>query len=269
MANWCETYLTFQSNGSEAGNQALADFHNKLSCIALNTKCIDLEGHWINTLWEQDVEDYIMSKIDSLKGKSINANKRGYIDYMTDINNHTFHVVCYDAWVPNVDFWYILTTALYPQGLIEILYQATEPGCDVFLTNDRGLLPRYHMNVSIEGITNLLNFPGMFNQQLSYGPFMYLDNQEGIQIYQDYKCNYADRKVLRKFNKIEYCQDFDGDENEILSQFEDSGLGWFSSLNNAIESLNANSAEILQDEFEFEEIHPDQAFFIDKKSEED
>lgn len=92
MANWCETYLTFQSNGSEAGNQALADFHNKLSCIALN-----IGGHWINTLWEQDVEDYIMSKIDSLKGKSINANKRGYIDYMTDINNHTFHVVCYDA----------------------------------------------------------------------------------------------------------------------------------------------------------------------------
>lgn len=170
MANWCETYLTFQSNGSEAGNQALADFHNKLSCIASNAKCIDLEGHWINTLWEQDVEDYIMSKIDSLKGKSINANKRGYIGYMTDINNHTFHVVCYDAWVPNVDFWYILTTALYPQGLIEILYQATEPGCDVFLTNDRGLLPKYHMNVSIEGVTNLLNFPGMFNQQLSYGP---------------------------------------------------------------------------------------------------
>ena len=157
MANWCETYLTFQSNGSEAGNQALADFHNKLLCIA-NTKCIDLEGHWINTLWEQDVEDYIMSKIDSLKGKSINANKRGYIDYMTDINNHTFDVVCYDAWVPNVDFWYILTTALYPQGLIEILYQATEPGCDVFLTNDRGLLPRYHMNVSIEGSVNILIF---------------------------------------------------------------------------------------------------------------
>lgn len=269
MANWCETYLTFQSNGTEEGNQALVDFHNKLSCIALNTKCIDLEGHWINTLWEQDVEDYIMPKIDSLKGKSINANKRGYIGYMTDINYHTFHVVCYDAWTPNVDFWYILTTALYPKGLIEILYQATEPGCDIFLTNDRGLLPRYHMNVSIEGITNLLNFPGMFNQQLSYGPFMYLDNQDGIQIYQDYKCDCSNRKVLRKFNNIEYCQDFEGIEHEILPQFNDSGLGWFSSLNNAIESLNANGAEILQDEYEFEDIQPSQEFFIDKKSKED
>jgi hypothetical protein len=269
MANWCETYLTFQSNGSEAGNQALADFHNKLSCIASNTKCIDLEGHWINTLWEQDIEDYIMSKIDSLKGKSINASKRGYIGYITDINYHTFHVVCYDAWVPNVDFWYILTTALYPEGLIEILYQATEPGCDIFLTNDRGLLPRYHMNVSIEGVTNLLNFPGMFNQQLSYGPFMYLANQDAIQIYHDYKCDYANKKVLHKFDEIEYCQDFEGDEDDILDQFEESGLGWFKSLNHAIESLNANGAEILQDEYEFEDIQPNQAFFIDKKSEED
>ena len=271
MANWCETYLTFQSNGSEAGNQALVDFYSKLLCIALNTKCIDLEGHWINTLWEQDVEDYIMSKIDSLKGKSINASKRGYISYITIINYHTFHVVCYDAWVPNVDFWYILTTALYPEGLIEILYQATEPGCDIFLTNDRGLLPKYHMNVSIEGVTNLLNFPGMFNQQLSYGPFMYLANQDAIQIYQNYKCNYTDRKVqvLRKFNEIEYCQDFEGDEDDILDQFENSGLGWYSSLDKAIDSLNTNGAEILQDEFEFEEIQPNQAFFIDKKSEED
>jgi hypothetical protein len=269
MANWCETYLTFQSNGTEAGNQALADFYSKLLCIALNTKCVDLEGHWINTLWEQDVEDYIMSKIDSLKGKSINAFKRGYIDYITNINYHTFHVVCYDAWVPNVDFWYILTTALYPEGLIEILYQATEPGCDIFLTNDRGLLPRYHMNVSIEGVTNLLNFPGMFNQQLSYGPFMYLANQDAIQIYHDYKCDYANKKVLRKFDEIEYCQDFEGDEDDILEQFENSGLGWYGSLDKAIDSLSANGAEILQDEFEFEEIQPNQAFFIDKKSEED
>ena len=125
------------------------------------------------------------------------------------------------------------------------------------------------MNVSIKGVTNLLNFPGMFNQQLSYGPFMYLANQYAIQIYHDYKCDYANKKVLRKFDEIEYCQDFDGDETDILTQIEESGLGRFSSLNNAIESLNSIGAEILQDEFEFEEIHPDQAFFIDKKSEED
>lgn len=269
MANWCETYLTFQSNGTEAGNQALVDFYSKLLCIALNTKCVDLEGHWINTLWEQDVEDYIMSKIDSLKGKSINAFKRGYIDYITNINYHTFHVVCYDAWVPNVDFWYILTTALYPEGLIEILYQATEPGCDIFLTNDEWLLPRYILNISIASLTDMLKFPDMFNQQLSYGPFMYLARQDGIQIYQKYKYDYSNRKVLRKFNNIEYYQDFEGDETDILTQIEESGLGRFSSLNHAFETLNTNGAEILQDEYFARPIQPSQAFFIDKKSEED
>lgn len=269
MANWCETYLTFQSNGTEAGNQALEDFCSKLISAGINAHCIDSEGHWRKVLWEQDVEDYVMTKIDSLKGKSINADKRGYIEYMSYIDNHTFQVLCYDAWVPNVDFWYILTTALYPEGLIEILYQATEPGCDIFLTNDRSLLPKYHVNVSINGITNLLNFPDMFNQQLSYGPFMYLAGQDDIQIYQDCKCDYANKKVLRKFNNIEYCKDFEGNENEILAQFQDSGLGWHSSLDNTIDSLQSNGAEIWKNIFEFEEIQPNQAFFIDKKSEED
>ena len=76
MANWCETYLTFQSNGSEAGNQALKDFYRKLIGAGINACCIDSEGHWRKVLWEQDVEDFIMPKIDSLKGKIINADKR-------------------------------------------------------------------------------------------------------------------------------------------------------------------------------------------------
>lgn len=125
------------------------------------------------------------------------------------------------------------------------------------------------MNVSINGITNLLNFPDMFNQQLSYGPFMYLGGQDDIQIYQDCKCDYANKKVLRKFNNIEYCKDFEGNENEILAQFQDSGLGWYSSLDNAIDSLCSNGTEIWKDRFEFEEIQPSQKFFVDKKLEED
>ena len=27
MANWCETYLTFQDNGAEQGRQALSDLY--------------------------------------------------------------------------------------------------------------------------------------------------------------------------------------------------------------------------------------------------
>lgn len=125
------------------------------------------------------------------------------------------------------------------------------------------------MNVSINGITNLLNFPDMFNQQLSYGPFMYLAGQDDIQIYHDYKCDYANKKVLHKFDNIEYCKDFEGNEDEILAQFQDSGLGWHSSLDNAIDSLCSNGAEIWKDRFEFEEIQPNQKFFVDKKLEED
>lgn len=50
MANWCETYLTFQSNGTEAGNQALEDFCSKLISAGINAHCIDSEGHWIKVL---------------------------------------------------------------------------------------------------------------------------------------------------------------------------------------------------------------------------
>lgn len=271
MANWCETYLTFQDNGTEQGRQALSDFYNKIMIAAVESGCYDPEKEiWKKHLWEQEIEESIFCKIYSLKGKSINAEKRGYIDFIPncDLSFGVFHITCYDAWTPNKDFWYILVNTLY-QGLIEILYQASEPGCDLYLTNDKGLLPRYILNISIASLTDILKFPGMFNQQLSYGPFMYLDNQDGIQIYQDYKCDCSNRNVLRKFNNIEYLQDFEGDETDILTQIEESGLGRFSSLNNAIESLNANGAEILQDEYEFEDIQPSQEFFIDKKSEED
>ena len=140
---------------------------------------------------------------------------------------------------------------------------------DLYLTNDEWLLPRYILNISIASLTDMLKFPDMFNQQLSYGPFMYLVRQDGIQIYQKYKYDYSNRKVLRKFNNIEYYQDFEGDETDILTQIEESGLGRFSSLNHAFETLNANGAEILQDEYFARPIQPSQAFFIDKKSEED
>lgn len=98
---------------------------------------------------------------------------------------------------------------------------------------------------------------------------MYLAGQDDIQIYHDYKCDYANKKVLHKFDNIEYCKDFEGNEDEILAQFQDSGLGWHSSLDTAIDSLQSNGAEIWKNIFEFEEIQPNQAFFIDKKSEED
>ena len=139
---------------------------------------------------------------------------------------------------------------------------------DLYLTNDEWLLPRYILNISIASLTDMLKFPDMFNQQLSYGPFMYLARQDGIQIYQKYKYDYSNRK-FRKFNNIEYYQDFEGDETDILTQIEESGLGRFSSLNNAIESLNANGAEILQDEYFARPIQPSQAFLSTRNSEED
>ena len=71
---------------------------------------------------------------------------------------------------------------------------------DLYLTNDEWLLPRYILNISIASLTDMLKFPDMFNQQLSYGPFMYLVRQDGIQIYQKYKKPIDKLRIVR-YNK--------------------------------------------------------------------
>lgn len=221
MPNWCETRLTFSSNGTEEGNKALIDFYNNLISILSKN---EYDG---KDVWEETIENTLFSMHEELKDKTINRyyNKRGYIDFIDTINNECFHMVCYDAWCPNIEFWYILVTTLY-QNLIDIQYIAHEPGNNLFETNDKGLLPRYNIWLYINGINDLMNFRNLIDKENSYGPFLCLDRQN---------------PDLSLFNGSAYfVKEYDGEEDEILNTMHEDG---FCTNSNSIDELHSDFIE--------------------------
>ena len=73
MPNWCETRLTFSSNGTEEGNKALTDFYNNL--IAILSKN-EYDG---KDVWEETIENTLFSMHEELKDKVINRYYKQYI----------------------------------------------------------------------------------------------------------------------------------------------------------------------------------------------
>lgn len=221
MPNWCETRLTFSSNGTEEGNKALTDFYNNLISILSKN---EYDG---KDVWEETIENRLFSMYEELKDKNINRyySKRGYIDFIDTINNECFHMVCYDAWSPNIEFWHILVTTLY-QNLIDIQYTAHEHMNNLFETNDKGLLPRYNIWLYINGINDLINFRNLIDKENSYGPFLCLDRQNpDLSLFNDYAY---------------FVKEYDGDEDEILSTMHEDG---FCTNLNSIDELRSNFVE--------------------------
>ena len=53
MPNWCETRLTFSSNGTEEGNKALTDFYNNLISILSKNEYDgkNVLRYWVLFVW--------------------------------------------------------------------------------------------------------------------------------------------------------------------------------------------------------------------------
>ena len=219
MPNWCNNLITFWSDGTSEGNCALVDLHNKMEQVAKLVQQFHLGS---GDLWE-----VYLAKLGY--GVDISCYQRGYIYYISDIvGNVEFSIECYDAWSPNIQFWQALLCYFY-QNRVSFTFQASEPGMQIYETNDWGVLPRYNVNIYAEGVDELLAFDKLWNWDNPLFPRIDNDcvnNSQGQWI--KYPCSpvfdengnrkYYDRWFMPTVN---YYNEFEGDEDEVIDDLKE------------------------------------------------
>lgn len=219
MPNWCNNFITFWSDGTPEGNYALADLHNKMEQVSKLMQQICPENR---DLWEVYLAKYGY-------GVDISCYQRGYIYWVSDIvgNGEEFSIECNDAWSPNIQFWQALLCYFY-QNRISFTFQASEPGMQIYETNDSGILPRYNVNIYTEGVDELLVFDKLWNWDNPLFPRIdndYVDNSQGQWV--KYPCSDFDENGNREYYdrwiepRVYYWNEIEGDEDEVISNLEE------------------------------------------------
>lgn len=219
MPNWCENYLTFMDNGTPEGEIALRDFHDRIKASYNVYK--NSENDYC---WECDIENYSYDLSNGLfqYQDKLPVNKRGYIEYVSDINNGCFHMATYDAWSANNAFWILLLNRLYG-NMITFTYQASEPGMGLYYTNDKGLLPRYNVGIYTNGLENLMSIPTAFNTNDNL--FMYLNIQNPYVGYPTTSYNYSTKWDKPNKYDFDFHMIIEGDEDTVITECEDYVFG--------------------------------------------
>ena len=208
MPNWCNNFITFWSDGTPEGDVGLKDLNNKIgqtfSLVRDWGKMKLFERipncyAWYNA-WECYLAEYMY-------GIHIDCYQRGYITFCEDLEpgRDHFNVECDDAWSPNIGFWQTLLNYAYC-GHITFTYQASEPGMEIYQTNDSGLLPRYSAYIYASGIDRMREFDKIWDDSYSK-TFQCLIPAEGV-----YNGKYG---VALEVDLLE------GDEDEILMNIDE------------------------------------------------
>ena len=215
MPNWCNNFITFWSDGTPEGNSALIDLHNKMNQVYNLMRQICPEN---GDLWEVYLAKYGY-------GVEISCYQRGYIYWVSDIvgNGEEFSIECNDAWSPNIQFWQALLCYFY-QNRVSFTFQASEPGMQIYETNDWGLLPRYNVNIYAEGVDELLAFDKLWNLDNPLFPRIdsdYVNNCSGQWV--KYPCSGFHDKYCNRWiePKVYYWNELDGDEDEVISDLKE------------------------------------------------
>ena len=217
MPNWCNNFITFWSDGTPEGNSALIDLHNKMNQVYNLMRQICPEN---GDLWEVYLAKYGY-------GVEISCYQRGYIYWVSDIvgNGEEFSIECNDAWSPNIQFWQALLCYFY-QNRVSFTFQASEPGMEIYETNDWGILPRYNVNIYAEGVDELLVLDKLWNWDNPLFPRIDNDmvcNAHGQWVkYPSFHVNgkteYHDRWIEPT---AYYWNEFEGSDEEVISETEE------------------------------------------------
>lgn len=219
MPNWCENCLIFMHNGTTEGEIALRDFHDRIKASGNAYKNSENDYYW-----ECDIENYSYDQSNGLfqYQDKLSVNKRGYIEYVSDINNGCFHMLTYDAWSANNAFWILLLNRLYG-NMITFTYLAAEPGMGLYYTDNKRMLPRYNVDIYTNGLENLMSIPTAFNTDDNL--FMYLNTQNPYVGYPTTSYDYSTKWNRPNKYDFDFHMIIEGNDDKVIAKCEDYVFG--------------------------------------------
>lgn len=220
MPNWCNNYLTFNSDGTPEGDMALQDLHDKIvNTQKLMSQLRANQPYGGSDLWEVHLAHFGY-------GVDIDCYQRGYIFFISDVEYGIFHVETDDAWSPNITFWNLLISYFYGDK-INFTFQACEPGMGIYETNDPGLLPRYVVDLYPDTVDNMLKLDKVWDWSNPLFPRLDSDRadvSESKFIPTGYDYNETPYKVTGweyYIGRPFMYESTEGDEDECLEYLED------------------------------------------------
>lgn len=136
MPNWCDTNITIYC---EDEKRTEAFFHKLEEWTSVNYKVNAFGLKWLGNI----VGNSGIGKIGS-DGKS-NVPCRGVIFDMMLHNSKEISITTETAWAPMLEMWQLLIEKYLPSDT-ELIYAASEPGCEIFTTNDSEINGKYHID---------------------------------------------------------------------------------------------------------------------------
>lgn len=157
MPNWCNNFLTFFGDGTPEGLAAIKDMHSRIMKVQEMMGIIKNVPSYGTDIWEVYIAKYGY-------GVDINVYQRGYLIFVDNVDevHQELKIETEDAWSPNIAFWYALTHYFY-RDHVTFFFQASEPGMQIYETNDEGLLPRYSVQLYAEGVDECLEYDKLWN----------------------------------------------------------------------------------------------------------
>lgn len=133
MPNWCSTHIFIKSENKEE----LKTFHDLLD----EWTGINYMDNGFGTSWLGNI--VLGSGIGTVStGNETDVECRGWLEDMSFTDDNTIMIQTETAWSPKLKMWKLLCEKYLNS---EIIYDAEEPGMELFCTNDFDLVGKYRL----------------------------------------------------------------------------------------------------------------------------
>ena len=146
MPNWCNTSITFQTvDNSQQSYNAIKSLYDNINKYLESDKDVSLYPNSFHNGWlGNQVLEYGLASVKD-NNFTCECECRGCIENIDDEISSTddkyyFMISQYAAWIPMVKMWQEIIMRHYVDNngnpYIHVYYQAEEPGCVLYWTND-------------------------------------------------------------------------------------------------------------------------------------
>lgn len=146
MPNWCNTLITFKTvDSSQQSYNAIKSLYDNINKYLESNKDISLYPNDFHNGWlGNQILEYELGSvkdnnfIHEYQCRGCIENIDNEIEFIND--SYHFSISQYTAWIPMVKMWQEIIMRHYVDNngnsYIQIYYQAEEPGCSLYWTND-------------------------------------------------------------------------------------------------------------------------------------